>query len=71
MYVFQAFPKWKYHADQGARVVESKEAEEALGAGWVDSPADLPTVKAQSSDVVAKIEEILEMPKAKSRKAKA
>lgn len=35
------FPKWKYHASEEARIVKSAEAEAALGAGWVDSPAEV------------------------------
>ena len=35
------FPKWKYHADKPACIVQTPEAEAKLGAGWVDSPADI------------------------------
>ena len=34
------FPKWKYHKEKKAVVVNSAEEEEALGKGWADSPAD-------------------------------
>lgn len=37
--VMKFFPKWKYHREQEARVVNDAAAEAALGAGWVDSPA--------------------------------
>ena len=32
------FPKWKYKGDD-AVLVDDKEAEKALGAGWKDAPA--------------------------------
>lgn len=70
MYVYQEFPKWKYHAVKDAVIVESKEAEAALGDEWANSPAPA-ALDTKSSDVVAKIEEILEMPKKGTRKAKA
>ena len=34
------FPKWKYHREKKAVVVNSAEEEKALGPGWADSPAD-------------------------------
>jgi len=38
-----AFPAWRYHTDfpQG-RIVQSQAEADALGEGWVKSPADLP-----------------------------
>jgi hypothetical protein len=33
------FPKWKYHKTETALIVHTKEQEEALGHGWVNSPA--------------------------------
>jgi hypothetical protein len=48
-YRFQAFPKWKYHATEAARVVADYEAEEALGAGWADRP-DLVEVAAAPAE---------------------
>lgn len=44
---FHEFPKWKYHAEKGARLVEHKEAERSLGHGWGDSP-DTSAPKAQA-----------------------
>jgi hypothetical protein len=47
------YPRWKYHATDAPTgiIVDSPEDEASLGAGWVDSPADLghetaPTVAA-------------------------
>lgn len=49
------FPKWKYHPEQPAGVVvNDADAEQKLGAGWVDSPADFPDVKAKAADAKAK-----------------
>lgn len=41
MHPKQEFPKWKYHHEKPALIVPSKEAEDALGEHWVDSPADV------------------------------
>lgn len=35
------YPKWLYHAEHEARIVDGEEAHEALGPGWEESPADL------------------------------
>lgn len=32
-------PKWLYHKDKGAVLLNSEAEEKALGSGWVDSPA--------------------------------
>ena len=37
-----AYPKWLYHPEQPAQVVQSEQGEKALGEGWVESPADFP-----------------------------
>jgi hypothetical protein len=37
-YVFQEFPKWKYHPDQDACIVQNHNEELALGPDWYDSP---------------------------------
>ena len=42
------FPKWKYHKDKDAVVVNSAEEEKALGPGWADSPA---AFQAKAEDV--------------------
>lgn len=34
------FPKWRYHATKQALIVDDKDAEEALGLGWFDTPAE-------------------------------
>ena len=34
------YPKWKYHATEQALVVDDIDAEEALGHGWFDTPAE-------------------------------
>ena len=38
-YVYQPYPRWKYHSDGRALVVPDQEAEAALGPGWADTPA--------------------------------
>lgn len=34
------FPKWKYHATEKSLVVDDQDAEESLGEGWFDTPAE-------------------------------
>lgn len=36
------YPKWLYHPEKEAIVVPDKEAHEALGHGWYDTPAKFP-----------------------------
>lgn len=33
------YPVWRYHATKAACIVTTEAEDEALGAGWVDSPA--------------------------------
>lgn len=65
-----SFPKWKYHAEKEALVVDSELEEQALGEGWRDSPADFAQeVSAEKpQDKLAESEEKPAEPK-KSRKA--
>lgn len=35
-----AYPKYKYHAEKAAVIVNDEEQEAELGEGWADSPAD-------------------------------
>lgn len=39
-YVFQEFPKWKYHPDKEPCMVADYNAEKALGPDWYDTPAE-------------------------------
>lgn len=39
-YVFQPYPKWKYHPTMQPVQVHSAAAELALGDGWVDNPGE-------------------------------
>ena len=34
-----SYPKWLYHAEKEARIVQDEAAHKALGAEWVESPA--------------------------------
>lgn len=34
-----SYPKWKYHPEKEAVVIESIQEEKELGPGWFDSPA--------------------------------
>lgn len=51
-----SYPKWLYHPSKEAVVVQDEEAHKALGAGWVESPAEYrkappPDVKPSSHHV--------------------
>jgi len=35
---FDAYPAWRYHADQPPRMVDDEAEDAALGAGWFDNP---------------------------------
>lgn len=54
-----SFPKWLYHAKEGAKLIETEEQEKALGAGWEDHPDKLkedekkPKGKIKEMDLVA------------------
>lgn len=39
---FVQYPKYKYHATEPAKVVDSADEDSALGDGWVDSPVEAP-----------------------------
>lgn len=39
-YVYQEFPKWKYHPDKEPLIVADYEAEKALGQDWYDTPRE-------------------------------
>lgn len=57
MHVYHEFPKWKYHATEEPKIVQSKDEERALGEAWVDSPAD--AVAEPEETLAEEIEEIL------------
>lgn len=50
------FPKWRYHATKSALIVDDKAAEEALGLGWYDTPAEA-AANAEPEDEPAKEDE--------------
>jgi hypothetical protein len=41
-YVYQEFPKWKYHPTLGSKIVKNAEEEKALGKGWYNNPNEFP-----------------------------
>lgn len=70
MYVYQEFPKYKYHAEKESVVVHSKEHEEALGSDWADSPAHVAKSCAKDCEVPCEVVEPLKELK-KSKRAKS
>lgn len=45
VYVYQEFPKWKYHPEKGGKIVQNSEEERALGEGWFNTPKFPPPPK--------------------------
>jgi hypothetical protein len=41
-YVYQEFPKVKYHPKLGTKTVQNAEEEKALGNGWYNNPGEFP-----------------------------
>lgn len=46
----QTHPKWKYHASLSAVMVDDEAAEEALGEGWFDTPAEAEEAAPEDGD---------------------
>ena len=56
-YVYQEFPKWKYHPKLGNKIVKNAEEEKALGEGWFNSPNFPPPPK--PSAIVANLDGVV------------
>jgi hypothetical protein len=41
-YVYQEFPKCKYHPKHGSKIVQDSDEEKALGKGWYNNPGQFP-----------------------------
>jgi len=54
-YVYEEFPKWKYHIDGRSKIVQNAEEEKALGKGWYNTPGHVARAIAPS-----RIETIIE-----------
>ena len=57
-YVYQEFPKWKYHPTKGGKIVQNAEEEKALGVGWYNTPGDLPKPP-QPSRIAVSLNEVV------------
>lgn len=62
-YVYQEWPKWRYHASGEARIVASEAEQDRLGPWWFDSPA------AASSAVNIAVSEVILAPQVLSTPA--
>ena len=51
-YVYQEFPKVKYHATKDPVTVANAEEERELGEGWKNTPAAFPNYNRKTSDPV-------------------
>jgi len=72
-YVFQAYPKWKYHPSGEARVVKNEGEEVKLGPWWFDTPLERDTaITVALSEVVQAQAEpsAVEAPKTRPRPRK-
>jgi hypothetical protein len=51
-----SYPRWRFHKTQmpEGKIVTSAEADKALGAGWVDSPADFETKQKPAPSAAAR-----------------
>ncbi len=47
-YVYQEFPKWKYHVDGRSKIVQNAEEEKALGKGSHNTPGEIAKANAPS-----------------------
>jgi hypothetical protein len=47
------FPKWKYHDTEAACIVDTAEAEAALGADWRDTPDNRDIPEDEPADELA------------------
>lgn len=68
---FQEFPKWKYHPVKDPLIVGNKEAEEALGPGWHESPAAFCSHKCETSHGMNDEFSAVPIPVKKPKKVKA
>ena len=46
-YVYQEFPKVKYHPELGTKTVQTAEEEKALGSDWYNNPSQFPKLSPQ------------------------
>ncbi|MGH9517176.1 MAG: hypothetical protein ACRD3P_16030 [Terriglobales bacterium] len=50
-YVYQEFPKWKYHPTLPGKIVQNAEEEKALGKGWYNAPNEAAKAKEGSKAI--------------------
>jgi hypothetical protein len=55
VYIYQEFPKVKYHPKLGAKIVQNADEEKALGKGWFKSPQEFP----KPSRIAAGLDEVV------------
>lgn len=61
------YPKWLYHAEKEAVLVVDHAAHRALGAGWYESPAEIPASAAEKPAAAKRAEAPKSSKKAYSR----
>jgi hypothetical protein len=52
-YVYQEFPKWKYHPTLPGKIVQNAAEEKALGKGWYNNPAE--AAKAARPSIIVRV----------------
>ena len=56
-YVYQEYPKWKYHPDKEPVMVPDAIEEEALGPDWFDRPDEAQRKKEELAAQLKKLEQ--------------
>jgi hypothetical protein len=55
-YTYQEFPKWKYHPQLAAVIVNNKIEEKALGSEWYDTPTEAVKVVERLAQALKQLE---------------
>jgi hypothetical protein len=66
----ESFPRWRFHPEHEARIVRSKEQNDALGEGWYDSPAQFLSAEVHAEPVVEAPAEVEPGPAPASKESK-
>jgi hypothetical protein len=61
----ERYPKWKYHRELAAVIVQNENEEAALGEGWEDTPAAFAEAALQTSALSEPAAPVPEKPKRK------
>jgi hypothetical protein len=54
-YIYQEYPKWKYHPQKQAVIVQNYIEEKALGTDWYNTPMEVANAMEQLAEQVRKL----------------